>query len=159
LNSRVSQGRLPHRESNVSFAERKATIRDNPILRSPPARAGPAHPDSLLGPLRRGPGIGIYTTRILVPRLCLGTYCLRGSASIPSQFRRKLGAGRQSLPCSAIPGRAWDRDVQIPMGSGVRRSGRSRFDTKKLFAPRKEQEMKTDAPHDRGGLLRRERST
>jgi hypothetical protein len=56
------------------------------------------------------------TTRTLVPRLCLGTRCLRGSASRISRFDRR--DRRQSLQFNGFPGGAggaWE-----PVG-GVRR--------------------------------------
>src|SRR5262249_37688121 len=52
---------------------------------------------------------------ILVPRLCLGTRCPRGSAS------RSRRHGRQSLPGSAFPGRAWERGVRYNSGADNRK--------------------------------------
>jgi uncharacterized membrane protein YoaT (DUF817 family) len=47
----------------------------------------------------------------LVPGLCPGTHCTGGSAS-------RNGAGaRRSLPGSAVPGRAWDREDGTPISS------------------------------------------
>src|SRR5262245_5434063 len=40
----------------------------------------------------------------LVPSLCLGTHCCRGSASLLSSPRR------QSLQDTALPGGAWERE-------------------------------------------------
>src|SRR5262245_51269466 len=54
--------------------------------------------------------------RALVPRLCLGTHCLRGSAS---PHGRCLDAhpqpkSRRTLPGPASPGRAWARGQAEP---------------------------------------------
>src|SRR5262249_20228559 len=58
----------------------------------------------------------------LVPRLCLGTHRPRGSASRRPAAARGNGntpakPGRQSLPGSAFPDRAWERgDAEPPDG-------------------------------------------
>jgi hypothetical protein len=47
----------------------------------------------------------------LVPGLCPGTRCRRGSASNTGELGDENVDGRRSLPRTAIPGRAWDREA------------------------------------------------
>src|SRR5262249_11657779 len=72
------------------------------------------------GPGGRGDGRSVGALSLLVPRLCLGTHCERGSASRAPRLAEARRASpfyrqtRQSREDSGFPGRAWE-----PGGSRV----------------------------------------
>src|SRR5262245_59690952 len=61
---------------------------------------------------RKRKGFTLFELLVLVPRLCLGTGCLAGSACSSSSADVTLAQApkrRQSRQDSAVPGSAWER--------------------------------------------------